>query len=82
MGAAGTHLPTEPPSNMLSPSGQAYSPENVCGTQKVAWMEGSHPKVQDGIVVRNNLKLVAEFYQSSKLEICVGEKILLPMVKW
>ena len=57
-GAAGTYLPTSPPSDTLSggegSSGSAFKGtfSEVCGTQQVAWMEGQHPKVQDGIVVR------------------------------
>ena len=73
---------------MLSSSGVAYSPDNVCGTQKVAWMEGSHPKVQDGIVVRETLLWIIfnntnNFMNKQAFMTCrVGKKVLLPMVEW
>ena len=45
-GEAGTHLPTEP----LNTGAGA---REVCGTSIVAWMEGSHPTVYEGVVTRN-----------------------------
>ena len=45
-GAAGTHLPTE---RMNSGSGV----KEVCGTSIVAWIDGSHPTIYDGVVSRD-----------------------------
>ena len=45
-GAAGTHLPT----NRLN-SGSGV--KEVCGTSIVAWIDGSHPTIYDGVVSRD-----------------------------
>ena len=45
-GPAGTHLPTN---RMNSGSGV----KEVCGTSIVAWIDGSHPTIYDGVVSRD-----------------------------
>ena len=56
-GEAGTYLPTKAPSNLYvgtpgasTVSGGRFS--EVCGTSLVAWLNGQHPTVRDGIVER------------------------------
>ena len=47
-GDAGKHLATTPPSFV----GEQRTYKQVCGTNKVGWMKGSHPTINDGVQER------------------------------